>query len=203
MIDYQFVTSNLLTYFYSDFNLRRRTIYCLVLSLSSNTHLWIVCECFNLHVNFWPTVEPLLWGHPFSTRKVASRQGKKSIHLCLELRCSVAFQEGLAPRQGGLSKGVLLYCVTPLEKSCLLLQKCGLSREVATHHGFEFNTLMFRYEMLIGLSSDCDVMFYAYSIACLWCSTIKGNQCDTCKTQIVDSKVKLTNKLMWCIFTKN
>ena len=54
MIDYQFVTFNLLTYFYSDFTLMCRTIYCLVSSLSSNTHLWIVCEHFNLHVNFWP-----------------------------------------------------------------------------------------------------------------------------------------------------
>ena len=54
MIDYQFVTFNLLTYFYSDFTLTCRTIYCLVLSLSSNTYLWIVCEHFNLHVNFWP-----------------------------------------------------------------------------------------------------------------------------------------------------
>ena len=54
MIDYQFVTFDLLTYFNSDFTLMCRTIYCLVLSLSSNTHLWIVCEHFNLHVNFWP-----------------------------------------------------------------------------------------------------------------------------------------------------
>ena len=54
MIDYKFVTFDLLTYFYSDFTLMCRTIYCLVLSLSSNTHLWIVCEHFNLHVNFWP-----------------------------------------------------------------------------------------------------------------------------------------------------
>ena len=54
MIDYQFVTLDLLTYFYSDFTLMCRTIYCLVSSLSSNTHLWIACEHFNLHVNFWP-----------------------------------------------------------------------------------------------------------------------------------------------------
>ena len=54
MIDYHFVTFDLLTYFYSDFTLMCRTIYCLVSSLSSNTHLWIVCEHFNLHVNFWP-----------------------------------------------------------------------------------------------------------------------------------------------------
>ena len=54
MIDYQFVTFDLLTYFYSDFTFMCRTIYCLVLSLSSNTYLWIVCEHFNRHVNFWP-----------------------------------------------------------------------------------------------------------------------------------------------------
>ena len=54
MIDYQSVTFDQLTYFYSDFTLMCRTIYCLVLSLSRNTHLWIVCEHFNLHVTFWP-----------------------------------------------------------------------------------------------------------------------------------------------------
>ena len=59
-------------------------------------------------------VEPLLWGHPFCVRNVTSQegwplvQGKKSIHLDLDLHCPVAFPEGLTS-QGGLSKGVPLY----------------------------------------------------------------------------------------------
>ena len=52
MIDYQFVSFDLLTYFYSDLTLMCRTIYCLVLSLSLNTHLRIVYEHFYLYVNF-------------------------------------------------------------------------------------------------------------------------------------------------------
>ena len=58
-------------------------------------------------------MEPLLWGHTFYTIKMAfqegvSNQGKKSIHLCLDLHCQVAFLEGVASHQGGLSEGVPL-----------------------------------------------------------------------------------------------
>ena len=52
---------------------------------------------------------PLLHQKCGLSRGVASCQGRKSIHFCLDLYCQVAFPEGLASRQGGLSKGVPLY----------------------------------------------------------------------------------------------
>ena len=52
---------------------------------------------------------PLLHQKSGLSRRVASRQGLKSIHLCLDLHCQVAFPEGVASRQGGLSKGVPKY----------------------------------------------------------------------------------------------
>ena len=78
--------------------------------------LWFVVRFFvnrtlyitiNTHNNSGtPLVRPsLLHQKSGLSRGVASQKGKKSIDLCLDLHCQMAFPEGLASRQGGLSKG--------------------------------------------------------------------------------------------------
>ena len=46
-----------------------------------------------------------------SFKRVASHQGYKSIDLCLDSHCPVAFPEGMASHQGVLSKGVPLLLI--------------------------------------------------------------------------------------------
>ena len=63
-----------------------------------------------INVNGTPLVRPpLLYQKSVLSRGVAFHQGFKSDHLCLDLHCQVAFPEGVASCQGGLSKGVPLY----------------------------------------------------------------------------------------------
>ena len=57
-----------------------------------------------------PVRPPLLHQKCGLSRGLASCKGLKSIHLCIDLHCQLAFPEGVASRQGGLSKG--FHCIT-------------------------------------------------------------------------------------------
>ena len=61
----------------------------------------IINHLMDLEYSGTPIVRPpLLHQKSVLSRGVASRQGLKSIHLCLDLHCQVAFPEGVAPQKG-------------------------------------------------------------------------------------------------------
>ena len=75
-------------------------------TMSSSLFITLTFGCFS----GTPLVRPpLLHKKSGLSREVASRQRWKSIHLCLDLHCQVAFLEGVASCQGGLIRGVPLH----------------------------------------------------------------------------------------------
>ena len=67
-------------------------------------------HCFKCMYSGTPLVRPPLLRQKCGlVREVASHQGLKSTHLCSDLHCTVALQEGLTSPEGGLSEGVPLY----------------------------------------------------------------------------------------------
>ena len=110
--------------------------------------LFVLFHCWNYYsysigitINLACTVEPLLWGHLFFTRKVAFQEGRPLVrgsnqYICLDLQCLVAFTEGVASHQGGLSKGVPLYynniwCSSPWDNWSII----NTAMELAWHSG--------------------------------------------------------------------
>ena len=102
-----------------DLPCERRTRYRL--SQPDTVHLLVIFKLFEKESEIGPILNycecsgtsllkpPLLHQKSGLSRGVASRQGLKSIHLCFDLHCHVAFPEKVASYHSGFSKEAPLY----------------------------------------------------------------------------------------------